>query len=96
MSWYQIKLSEEQIGESNLLKIKSGFEDVIPQTIEKVEEAVLLIQPKADGGVVLHFSPVSVPFCKDLLESYSGAPTERPDLELVKVLVAFGNFLRLF
>lgn len=86
MSWYEVKLSREQVVDGISEKIQRDFEELFIKA-EKPPEMALFCDTFTVPQFSMYFSPVSAKYCSELISGYSGDPCKKPDASEVILLV---------
>jgi hypothetical protein len=86
MSWYEVKLSREQVVGGISEKIQSDFEEFFIKA-GKPSEMALFCDTFTVPQFSMYFSPVSAQYCSELISAYSGDACEKPDASEVTLLV---------
>jgi len=86
MSWYEVILSSEQVGEGISEKIQSDFEKLFVKA-GKPPEMALFCDTFPVPQFAMYFSPVSAHYCSELISAYSGDACEKPNSSEVTLLV---------
>ena len=92
MSWYKIKLTEEQVRNAVVSLIQNQFTQAFLE-YRGPEDAAMFGSIK---GNIIYFSPSTTAFFMDVINQYLGEDSKRPERSEVALLVGHDKAWRLF
>ena len=100
MKWYKVKMSADEVTAKGIVKLQDKFMKLFLGARKQEDMALfsslsLRSEDAEDGGVEIYFSPGSVSYAKELIDSYNGQPCEKPTKGKVGLLVGVSNAIDL-
>ena len=86
MSWHKVSLTADQVVKSVEIKLQEQF-NALFVAAGGPQDMAMFASSLESNGVVIFFSPGSLPFAKPLIDTYGGTPSQKPDPKGVALLV---------